>query len=185
MDKIEIAAYKREDFSKKKLKQMRTEAYVPGVMYGQGREATALFVHASFIQEIIYLTEPKLIELNIQGVKNDCIIKQVQTHPVNGMLLHVDFYNVDKNKDIVMNIQIELIGTAIGVKQGGLLIQKMKTLPIKSRIDNMPSKISIDISNIEAGKTFRIQDVPKDPSYTFIHDSRTPLFTIKPAKAKV
>ena len=185
MDKIEIAAYKRNDFSKKKLRQMRNEAYVPGVIYGQGSEATALFVHASFIQGIIYLTEPKLIELNIQGVKNECIIKQIQTHPVNGMLLHVDFYKVDKNKSIIMNLQIELVGTAIGVKQGGLLIQKLKTLPIKSLIDNMPKKISIDISNIEAGKTFRIEDIPQDTAYTFIHDSRTPLFTIKPAKTKV
>ena len=185
MDKVEVAAYRRDDFSKKKLQQMRSEAYVPGVMYGQGSKATAFFVHASFIKGIIYLTEPKLIELNIQGISHDCVIKQVQTHPVNGMLLHVDFYKIDKNKDITMNIQIELIGIAIGVKKGGLLIQKIKTLRVKSSIDSMPSKISIDISNIEAGTTFRIQDINKDSSYTFIHDQRMPLFTIKPAKTKV
>ena len=90
MEQIEIAGYKREKLNYSGLKKLREEALVPGVLYGE--KINKMFsVPAFLLKNIVYSSIPKLIKFNIEGDVFDCILKEVQFHPVSEVILHVDF----------------------------------------------------------------------------------------------
>ena len=182
MDGVEIVGYRREDFSRKVLRKQRNEGNVPGVMYGNKTEEKHFFVPMSLLKGIVYNPEPRLITFNLSGEEHMCIVKEVQKDPVNDILIHVDFYEVDSKSEIEMNVSINPTGTAIGVSRGGLLFQKKNILRVKGKAADIPNKIDVDITNLDEGQTIRVEDIGNTKGFTIINNPRTPLFYIKPVK---
>ena len=97
MEQIELAGYKRGKLNDSKLKKLREEGLVPGVLYDE--KINKMFsIPAFLLKDIVYSSIPKLIKFNLAGECFDCILKEVQFHPVSEMILHVDFMIVSENK---------------------------------------------------------------------------------------
>ena len=186
MEQIEIAGYKRGKLNYSGLKKLREEALVPGVLYGE--KINKMFsVPAFLLKNIVYSSIPKLIKFNIEGDVFNCILKEVQFHPVSEVILHVDFKKKKKNKkiQIVVPILIQGANIALGVKKGGLLIQNLKKATVLGLYEDIPNVINVDVANLDAGETLRITDIlNKNEKYKILANPKAPIVGIKASREK-
>ena len=185
MEQVEIVAYKRKKVTAAELRKARMEGIVPGVLYGN--KVNELFsVPAILLKNIIYTSKPKLIDFNLEGEKYKCILKEVQFHPVSEMILHVDFLIVTEDEPVIMSVPINIIGVSnsVGIKSGGVLLQKLRNVNVCGLYNNIPDTIDVDVSNLDAGKTLRINDIlaTLKSDVKLKIDERTPVVEIKAQK---
>lgn len=161
MKTIEIVGYKRANLGKSEAKNLRAEGMVPCVVYG-GEEQVHFYAPAILFRELVYTAEAHFVKLNIEGQEIDCIMQDIQFHPVSEMIMHVDFLQWFTGKPIKMNIPVHLTGISKGVSNGGTLIHKRRALAIKSLPKNMPEHIDLDITALDFGKAIKVHDVATD-----------------------
>jgi large subunit ribosomal protein L25 len=160
MKTIAISGSPRENVGKRDAKELRYEGKVPAVLYG-GTEQQHFAVLATDLKDAIYTPEANFLEIDINGTKTKAIIKEMQFHPLTDLLLHVDFLQLFDEKEIIMEIPIKLTGTSPGVKMGGKLVQKLRSLRVKALPANMPQFVEVSISKLEVGNLFRVRDIQK------------------------
>ena len=129
------------------LKEIRNNGGVPCVLYG-GEEV----VHFT-------VTNEGLRNLVMDGKKVNAILKDIQFHPVKDTILHVDFYQIDEAKPIVMEVPVQLEGLAEGVKAGGKLALQMRKLKVKALYNIIPEKLTINVSHLGLGKTVKVGEL--------------------------
>ena len=114
MKTIQINGTARANFGKKYAKAARREGQVPCIIYGGGEEKT-FTIDAKELSQLIYTPNSYIIELNIDGVVEKAVMREVQYHPVREQVLHVDFYRVQEGKPVAVNVPVRLTGNAEGV----------------------------------------------------------------------
>jgi large subunit ribosomal protein L25 len=153
----------REQIGKSHCRKLRVKGLVPGVIYGHGRNSLPVyFNYKEFFGIMKKAGESTIIELNVNNEeKLNALVKEYQLSPLDGHLLHVDFYAVRADEVVTLNIPIHLIGEAIGVKQGGGILETiMRELEIQCFPADIPEKIEIDISNLAIGDEIMVKDIP-------------------------
>jgi len=161
MKTFELTGFKRESTGKKAAKAYRKESLVPCVLYG-GDEVVHFTVTKEGIRKLIYTPEVFMVNLSVEGKPYVAILKELQFHPVNEELLHVDFLQVFENKPVVVEIPVVLEGLAQGVKDGGKLSMDMRKLKVKGLYKNFPEKLVINIENLGLGKTIQVGNLQFD-----------------------
>jgi len=181
MKTVEIVGFKRTTLGKTKSKALRHEGQVPCVLYGKDTQ-----VHFSvpmiLFKDIVYTPEAHTVDLNVEGDTYKCILQEVQFHPVSEMILHADFFILQENKPVVMEIPIKLTGNAPGVQKGGKIIVKLRKIKIKSLPTNLPDFITIDISGLELGKSIKVGDLKQD-NYTILNTPSIPVVSVQIPRA--
>ncbi len=158
MKKVEIIGYKRANLGKTESKKLRSESFVPCVVYG-GKEQTHFSAPMILFRDLVYTPEARFVELNIEGEVTKAILQDIQFHPVSEVILHADFLELFDDKLIKMSIPVVTHGIAPGIQSGGKLIMKMPKLMIKSLPKDMPESIDVDISKLELGKSIKVGDL--------------------------
>ena len=97
---------------------MRKNNEIPAVLYG-GEKVIHFSVTNSAVRNLVYTPHIYVVDLVIDGKKVNAIMKDIQFHPVKDTILHVDFYQIDEAKPIVMEVPVQMEGLAEGVKAGG------------------------------------------------------------------
>jgi large subunit ribosomal protein L25 len=161
MKTIEITGVKRSAFGKKNAKQMRSTGFVPCNLYGNGSNLN-FAVEARALHGLLYTPNAYLVNLNVDGQQETCVLREVQYHPVSDEPLHVDFFRVDNEKPIAIAVPVELAGTAEGVKLGGKLQHITRRLNISALPSQLPDSVVIDISALALGKSIFVRDVNVD-----------------------
>lgn len=161
MKTIEIVGYKRANLGKTEAKALRAEGNVPCVIYG-GEEQIHFYAPAILFRELVYTSEAHFVKVNVEGQEYDCIMQDIQFHPVSEMIMHVDFLQWFTGKAIKMDIPVHLTGISKGVSNGGTLIHKRRSLSIKALPKNMPEHIDLDITPLDFGKAIKVKDVVTD-----------------------
>lgn len=158
MKSIAISGSVRQNVGKRDAKELRYQGLVPAVLYGSN-EQTHLSVSAADLKAVLYTPEVLFIELNIDGTQVKAIVQDAQFHPLTDLVRHIDFLQLSDDKEVSMNIPIKLTGTSPGVKMGGKLVQKLRTLRIKALPVNLPQEIEVPMESLEVGKSFRVRQV--------------------------
>ena len=140
------------------LKAIRKNGEVPCVMYGGGKNYNFSIVEKD-LNKIVYTPHIYVIDLIIDGEKKNAILKDIQFHPVKDSILHVDFYEIDESKPIVMNVPIELVGLAPGVQAGGKMQHQMRRLKVRAQYTVIPEKLSVSVSKMGLGKAIKVGDL--------------------------
>ncbi len=161
MKSIEISASLRNDFGKKGSKAIRKTDSVPCVLYGQGENVHFTVTNDS-LRNLVYSPDIYLVNLDIEGKKVKAIMKDIQFHPVKDNILHIDFYQIDEAKPIVMEVPVALEGLAEGVKAGGKLTLQLRKLKVKALFNNIPEKLVINVSSLGLGKTIQVGQLSFD-----------------------
>lgn len=143
------------------LKATRKNGEVPCVMYGGGKNYNFSVVEKD-LNKIVYTPHIYVIDLIIDGEKKNAVLKDIQFHPVKDTILHVDFYEIDESKPIVMNVPIELVGLAPGVQAGGKMQHQMRRLKVRAQYTVIPEKLSVDVSKMGLGKAIKVGDLSFD-----------------------
>jgi len=161
MKSVSISGSPRANVGKKDATALRNSKHVPCVLYG-GKEQVHFSVLAADFKNLIYTPEVNTVDLDISGKKYKAILQEAQYHKVNDSLLHVDFLEVVPGKAVVMNIPVKTTGTSPGVRNGGKLNRKLKTLRVKGPVEKMPDSINIAIDSLEIGMSVRVADIKID-----------------------
>jgi large subunit ribosomal protein L25 len=158
MKSYKISGSVRKDLGKKGSKNLRKDEKVPCVMYG-GDEVIHFESHINNFIHIVYTPDVYLVELDLDGKQYKAIMQDIQFHPVTDKIIHIDFKQVFDNQPAVVNLPIELNGSAAGILAGGKLRQRRRSLKAKGLVKDMPDKLVIDITNVDVGDVIKIQDL--------------------------
>jgi len=158
MKSIAISGSVRQNVGKRDAKELRYEGKVPAVLYG-GNEQTHLSVSAADLKAVLYTPDVVFVELHIDGKQVKAIVQDAQFHPLTDQVRHIDFLQLSDDKEVSMNIPINLTGTSPGVKMGGKLVQKLRNLRVKALPANMPQTVEVPMESLEVGKSFRVRQV--------------------------
>lgn len=140
------------------LKALRKAGQVPCVIYGQ-KDPVHFTVESRDLDKLIYTPEIFQVTLELDGKKIDCIIKELQFHPVKDNAIHVDFFEVNEATPIVIKVPVKLNGLAAGVRTGGKLVLQMRKISVKALIGDIPERLDIDVTNLALGKTIKVGDL--------------------------
>src|SRR5690606_24903122 len=155
MKSFAISGSSRKNVGKRDAKELRYQGLVPAVLYG-GDKQYHFSVSAADLRPVVYTADVHFIDLDISGDKHRAIIQDMQFHPLTDQIVHIDFLELNDNKEISLDIPIKLTGTSPGVKMGGKLVQKLRKLRVKALPAHLPQYIDISISPLEVGNSVRV-----------------------------
>jgi len=158
MKSITIEGQLRTATGKSATRQLRSQGFVPGVIYGGAQEVN-FYAPVLAFKPIVYTSEFNLAEITVDGKTYKCILKDLQFDKVTDQLIHVDFLELVEDKKVIANIPLKFTGTAIGVRNGGRLVLKMKSLKVKTYPKYLKENIEVDLTNLELNGNLRVEDV--------------------------
>ena len=165
MKSIQIQGSARTETGKKATRDLRRNDSVPCVLYGSQKDengkqiATHFSVTVDGLRKLVYTPHIYVVDLNIDGKIVNAVMKDIQFHPVTDAILHVDFYQIDENNPIVMEVPVQLEGLAEGVKAGGKLVLQMRKLKVKALYNVIPERMVINVSSLGLGKTIKVGEL--------------------------
>ncbi|MFT3936485.1 MAG: 50S ribosomal protein L25 [Chitinophagaceae bacterium] len=176
MKSITIEGQLRTETGKKATQQLRSQELVPGVIYG-GTEEVSFYAPASAFKPLVYTSAFQLAEVKVGGKSYKCILKDLQFDKVTDLLIHVDLMELVDDKKAIATIPLKYTGTSKGVKEGGKLIVKMKSLKVKTLPKYLKENIEVDLTNLELNGNIRVEDVKVD-NYEIMNSPRIPLASV-------
>lgn len=157
-----LAAEPRELVGKNNNNRLRAEGFIPAVVYSHGKSEAIKIKNKDFFNLFKgTISESIIFSIDIAG-KNDndmAFIKDAQIDPVSGAILHLDLFKVTKGEKIKTNIPIELVGTPIGLKSGGVFIHGEREIFVQCLPAHLPEKIIVDISKMEMGELITVGEL--------------------------
>lgn len=161
MKTLELKGAKRETLGKKESKKLREQELVPAVLYG-GEEAIHFSIPFSDLRKLVYSPNVYLIDLEIDGNLHRAIVQDIQWHPVEEQMLHIDFLEIFEDKPVKVSIPIKVKGLAKGIKAGGKLKTNLRKLKVKALANDLPDLIEIDITKLNIGQSIKVGDLQKE-----------------------
>ncbi len=168
----------------KKVRALRREGFVPVHYYGRGVESLLLQAAGSTLRKVVSQAGANIpVEVVVEGSKKRdiCFVREVQWHPVNGSLLHVDFMHVDLTERVTAEVPVVLEGQSEAVRElGGVLIQPFQTLPVEALPLDMPKDVAVDITSLLMfGDAVRVGDIALNADFTILRDDDDLLVTVQ------
>ncbi|CAN5384833.1 50S ribosomal protein L25/general stress protein Ctc [soil metagenome] len=176
MKSITIEGQIRTEFGKAATRQLRSEDKVPGVIYGGAKEIN-FSAPASAFKSIVYTAEFMLAKITVDGNTYKCVLKEMQFDKVTDKLIHIDFLELVGDKKVTVSIPLRFTGIPAGVKEGGKLSVKMKSLKVKTVPEYLTEYIEMDISDLELNENVRVQDVPAG-NFEILNSPRIPVASV-------
>jgi len=178
MKSITIKGQVREIVGKKSTKALRNAEQVPCVVYG-GEKAVHFSAPAKSFKNLVYTADALTATIEFEGQEPIMVILQdIQFHPVTDKILHIDFYQLHEDKEVVMDIPTHLIGNSIGVLNGGSLSHNLRKVKVKAIPANLPDSIEADISALKIGMKLTVGELAKG-NFTFMHNDNVVLAQVK------
>jgi large subunit ribosomal protein L25 len=176
MKSITIEGQLRTGTGKKAARQLRSQGLVPGVIYGGSQEINFSAPLLDF-KNIVYTSEFLLADIKVDGKSYQCILKDLQFDKVSDHLSHIDFLELVEDRKVVATIPLKFTGVAIGVKEGGRLITKIKALKIKTLPKYLKENIEVDLTHLQLNENVRVEDVKAD-NYEILNSPRIPIASV-------
>lgn len=182
----------REELGTSKVKHLRDEGLIPGVIYGQGNESKAVKVsHREFIILIHqHRLENMVIDIKIKGDKGKsypCLVKEIQYDPVKDNIMHVDFNEVSLTEMIKVNVPVSAFGEPVGVKQeGGSLEHILWEIEVECLPADIPEKIEFDVANLKMKESVHVKDIKFPANVKVLTDPEAIVLSVsEPMKEEV
>jgi large subunit ribosomal protein L25 len=164
LEQFEIHARVRKTRGNSPARQLRRGGQMPAVLYGRNTDPVLLSVNVKDLEQILKKGNIGSIILNlvIQNGKKftkPAMIKELQSHPVSGNFLHVDFYEIDMQRKINVMIPIVVKGKAKGVEEGGILQLVRREIEVLCLPGDIPQAIELDITDLDIGDAIHVEDI--------------------------
>jgi large subunit ribosomal protein L25 len=160
MDKKTIAVLDRTAKSKSLNRKLRRTGQIPAIIYGHNKPVSISLDEHEFISKFKDMPENVIINLDMGSKKFDVLIKDFQEDVLKGTITHIDFYEIEKGKLLRTHVPIHLHGTAIGVKEGGMLEHLLHEVEVECLPKDLPDSIQIDVSELQAHHSIHVKDLP-------------------------
>ena len=183
-----LKATKREAVGNGPSRVLRRDGKVPAILYGPKTEPIKLTIDRMELEPIFKsgAVAQKLLKLEIEGLdgKRNVMIKEMQKHPVSQQLLHLDLYEVTMDNKLKVMVPVVTTGKSVGVEMGGMLQIIRRELEVLSLPDQIPENITIDITDLDIGDSFHVEDLQLDDDIEIPADVNFTILTVLSPKAE-
>ncbi|MGB7767755.1 MAG: 50S ribosomal protein L25 [Verrucomicrobiia bacterium] len=184
MKSVPLKAFPRTQSRRGGAKKLRNAGRVPAVIYGRETKPQNLEINAKEIGDLIHhsASENLLVDLSVQNdarAKRLALVQEIQHHPLDGKVLHVDFHEVAENEKVTVMVPVETVGEAVGVKTGGGVLEHvMFKLKLRALPKDLPEQIVVDVSHLELGKAVHLGEIKVPAGVEIIGDKSMPVATV-------
>lgn len=184
---ITLKANRRESLSRATTNELRNTGFIPAVVYGQEESPVTISINnLELLKTVRDEGRNAIIGLEMEGSDTlDVMLHEYQTHPVKGDVIHADFYVVDMKSEMDVEVPLNLVGVAAGVKEGGILQQPMYELQVRAKPRDIPEEITVNVEELEIGDSINIEDLPKAAEYEFLDEPDATVANVLPPEEEV
>ncbi len=173
----EIAVQPRSEFGNNAARRARKAGLVPGVIYGKGQEAKAIYLNAGEWASIARHNHHILYLLDGDN-KQPALVKEVQINHLKNYFLHVDFQAVDPDQVIHSTIAIHPFGECAGVSQGGVLEQIVHEIPVACKSIALIDELKVNVTKLGVGEAIHVRDLQLPEGITVQGDADAVVFHV-------
>jgi large subunit ribosomal protein L25 len=177
----EIVGFKRANLGKSEAMELRSQGYVPSVLYG-GAEQVHFYAPAMLFRRLLFTPDIFNVTLNIEGTLYNAVLQDKQFHPVNDSLIHADFLQIIDGKEIKVDVPVKLTGTSTGVMKGGKMNQKLRKLRVQGLAENIPDFVNVDVTELDLGKSVKVGAVNAE-NFVILTASSNPIASVEIPRA--
>lgn len=164
MERMVVEAESRATFGKGANRKLRAKGLIPAVVYGERKDAVPVAIDPKVLIQILRSDAGAntIFDLRMPGsdATENVMVKDYQLEPVNHSLLHADLIRVAMDHALTLSVQLELVGTPVGVKQeGGMLDFVSRSIEISCLPSDIPEKIKVDVSHLSIGDLIRAREL--------------------------
>ncbi|GJG84829.1 50S ribosomal protein L25 [Gemmatimonadetes bacterium T265] len=176
-----LGAEPRDGTGKGVARKLRAAGRVPAVVYGHARAPQSLSVGARELGRLLdqYAAASTVVELGLGGGTVRTLIREVQRHPVDRSLVHVDFLELVAGERVTVRVPLVFVGTAVGVRdQGGLLAEQLREIEVSADPANLPDRLEVDVTALTMGHPLHVRDIPVPNGVTVTSDPDAPVVSV-------
>lgn len=182
MNTIALSGTLRTATGTKDAAQLRREKRVPCVLYG-GENTVHFSVEAAALRKIIFTPDVNGIEIDLDGRKALAVVQAKQFHPTSDQVTHVDFLELDQNKEATTRLSLRLKGQPAGVRAGGALSNPLRKLRVKGLPAHIPTHLELDVTELGINGSIRVSDLSFE-GLTLLERPEDVVAAVKMAKKK-
>jgi large subunit ribosomal protein L25 len=181
MKSITIKGSERESVGKVATKAVRNAGAVPCVIYG-GNQPVHFSSEEKAFKELVYTPNAHTVVIELGSKKFNAILQDIQVHPVSDKILHIDFFELKDDKEIIMEVPVKVTGTSPGVLLGGVLNLNQRRLKVKALPKNLPDFVEANISELQMGNKLYVTKLPTN-NFKLMHPDNTVVCQVKISRA--
>tara|TARA_B100001765_G_scaffold67613_1_gene40958 strand:- start:257 stop:1006 length:750 start_codon:yes stop_codon:yes gene_type:complete len=148
----------REGKGTSSARRIRLKDQIPAILYHSGLDAISLSVDKKELYKALK-TGQVIFEVIVKDKNQFVLVKDVQYHPVNDNIMHIDFQKVKEDEKISLEVPLRVIGEAEGVQAGGILVQIVNTITVKCKPTTIPEALIIDVTDLELNSSLSVKDI--------------------------
>ena len=173
----ELKAKSRRERGTRKARAMRTEGYIPAIIYGHGQTAEAVTLNQHEMELAVHHGE-RLLEIDVDGKKENVLIKDVQWDTFGQDILHVDLSRVDLDELVTVTVSIDLKGVPAGAADGGVLQQSASEVKIECAVRAIPEMIRVMVNDMKIGDSLYMRDLALPEGAALGEDGGSPVCSV-------
>jgi len=184
---MRIQAEPRAEVGKKISNRLRKEGKIPAIIYGENQESMAISLARNDVKTILKTETGANTVLKIQTNKSDvdAMLKEVQYDHLSETIIHADFIRIDLNKQVIVNVPIEVTGEPIGVKlEDGFFDFITREIKVKCFPTNIPQEFVIDVSGLHAGNSIKAENIPLGEGVKLISEPYKVICSVSSIKSR-
>jgi large subunit ribosomal protein L25 len=172
----------RDSMTKQATKVLRRDGYLIANIYGKGLENVSTAFKKNAFIKFLKNKETIAFDVTVSGTTYKVVVQEYQKCPLTSDLLHVDLMVAQAGVIASYKVPVVTTGTAIGVKNKGLLMVHTKRVPVKCTIEDLPQNITIDVTNLDVGNNVLVRNLELSDSVKCFLDPRVPVVGVIKAK---
>jgi large subunit ribosomal protein L25 len=190
MKTVPLKAFQRSQLQRGAVKKLRASGRVPATIYGRLAKPQNLELNTKEIADLLNhsASENLLVDLTVENdprAKRLALVQEVQHHPVDSKVLHVDFHEVAENEKVTVMVPVETTGEAVGVTAGGGVLEHVLfKLKVRSLPKDLPEQIVIDVTALEINKAIHIGEIAVPAGVEILGDKHIAVVSVAPPRTE-
>lgn len=181
MQIVKLEGQLRSELGKSASRQIRSEGNVPAVIYG-GKENIQFYTEKLALRSLVYTPQFQIAEITIDGKTYRCIMKDLQFDVVTDELSHIDFLELVDDKKVIADMPIKFNGQPEGVKAGGRLVIKLKSVKVRTYPKYLKEALEVDIKDLKLNGNVRVEDIEAE-NIEIMNSPRIPIASVVMTRA--
>lgn len=179
-----LTAERRESIGSRSARKARAAGRTPANLYRHGEDNHSVLLDAHGL-DMALATPAQVFEIELEGTKYPCLVREVQYDAFGQVVLHVDFARVTLDEEVSVEVPFEIRGTATGVVEGGVLTIQHNALAVLCNADSIPDELRIDVSHLGMAESMFAGDIALPPGVRLDTDTMLadlPVITVVPPR---
>jgi large subunit ribosomal protein L25 len=181
MKSVTLNAFPRTMIRRGQVKKLRASGRIPAVIYGGQTKPESLELNGKEMEDLIHhsVSENILVDLAVNNASRLALVQEIQHHPLDGKVLHVDFHEVSPTEKVTIMVPVETTGEAVGVKTGGGVLEHVLfKIKVRALPKDLPEQILVDVTSLELGKSIHLGEIKAPEGVELLGDKKVSVISV-------